>query len=44
MRFCVLGSGSKGNATYLESGETSILIDAGMSGIELAEKTLSHRC
>jgi phosphoribosyl 1,2-cyclic phosphodiesterase len=40
MKFCVLGSGSKGNATYLESGETSILIDAGMSGVEL-EKRLS---
>jgi len=38
MRFCVLGSGSKGNATYLESGGTSILIDAGMSGIELQKR------
>jgi phosphoribosyl 1,2-cyclic phosphodiesterase len=38
MRFCVLGSGSKGNATYVESGETSILIDAGMSGIELQKR------
>lgn len=38
MRFCVLGSGSKGNATYLESGETRILIDAGMSGIELQRR------
>ena len=38
MKFCVLGSGSKGNATYLESGETSILIDAGMSGIELQRR------
>lgn len=38
MKFCVLGSGSKGNATYLESGETSILIDAGMSGIELQKR------
>jgi len=41
MRFCVLGSGSKGNATYLESGETSILIDAGMSGIELQRRLSS---
>ena len=38
MRFCVLGSGSKGNATYLESGGVSILIDAGMSGIELQKR------
>ena len=40
MKFCVLGSGSKGNATYLESGGTNILIDAGMSGKEL-DKRLS---
>jgi phosphoribosyl 1,2-cyclic phosphodiesterase len=38
MKFCVLGSGSRGNATYFESGETSILIDAGMSGIELQKR------
>ena len=40
MKFCVLGSGSKGNSTYVSSGGTNILIDAGMSGIEL-EKRLS---
>jgi phosphoribosyl 1,2-cyclic phosphodiesterase len=38
MKFCVLGSGSKGNATYLESGKTRILIDAGMSGKELQRR------
>lgn len=38
MRFSVLGSGSKGNATYLEAGDTAILIDAGMSGIELQRR------
>jgi phosphoribosyl 1,2-cyclic phosphodiesterase len=38
MKICVLGSGSKGNATYIESGETRILIDAGMSGIELQRR------
>lgn len=38
MRFCVLGSGSRGNATYLESNGTAILIDAGMSGIELRKR------
>ena len=38
MKFCVLASGSKGNATYLESGDTRILIDAGMSGIELQRR------
>ncbi len=38
MKFCVLGSGSKGNATYLEAEGTTILIDAGMSGIELQRR------
>ncbi len=38
MRFCVLGSGSKGNCTYVESGETAILIDAGFSGVEIARR------
>ncbi len=32
MRFCVLASGSKGNATFVESGTTRLLIDAGLSG------------
>jgi len=41
MKFCVLGSGSKGNATYIESGGTGILIDAGMSGIELQKRLSS---
>jgi phosphoribosyl 1,2-cyclic phosphodiesterase len=38
MKFCVLGSGSRGNATYLESGRTRILIDAGMTGKELQRR------
>ena len=38
MKFCVLGSGSRGNATYLEAEGTAILIDAGMSGIELQRR------
>lgn len=38
MRFCVLGSGSKGNATFVEAGATRILIDAGFSGIEVARR------
>jgi len=41
MKFCVLGSGSRGNATYLESGGTAILIDAGMSGKELEKRLAS---
>ncbi len=38
MRFCVLGSGSKGNATLVESGTTSLLIDAGFSGKEITRR------
>ncbi|MBW2466665.1 MAG: MBL fold metallo-hydrolase [Deltaproteobacteria bacterium] len=38
MKFCVLASGSKGNSTYLDSGEVRILIDAGLSGIELQRR------
>lgn len=39
---CTLASGSKGNATYITDGETSILIDAGLSGIEI-ERRLASR-
>lgn len=39
---CVLGSGSKGNATYLSDGTTSILIDAGLSGAELQKRMESR--
>lgn len=38
MRFCVLGSGSKGNCTYVEAGGTALLIDAGFSGIEVERR------
>lgn len=31
MKFCVLASGSKGNMTYIETEDTKILIDAGIS-------------
>jgi len=31
MEFCVLASGSKGNCTYVASGETAILLDLGLS-------------
>ena len=41
MRVCVLGSGSSGNCTYVASGTTAILVDAGLSGratgVRLAE-------
>ena len=32
MRFSILGSGSRGNSVFIESGKTGILIDAGFSG------------
>jgi len=38
MRFCVLGSGSRGNSTYVEAGSTRILIDAGFSGVEVQRR------
>ncbi|MEW5910124.1 MAG: MBL fold metallo-hydrolase, partial [Thermodesulfobacteriota bacterium] len=34
----VLGSGSKGNAIYVSDGVTSILVDAGLSGIEVERR------
>jgi phosphoribosyl 1,2-cyclic phosphodiesterase len=38
MQFSVLGSGSKGNATYIGAGTTAILIDGGFSGIEIQRR------
>ena len=38
MKFCVLASGSKGNATYIDAGEVRVLIDAGMSGVEMQRR------
>jgi len=35
---CVLASGSRGNATYISDGQTTILIDAGLSGIEIQRR------
>ncbi len=36
MQFSVLGSGSRGNCVFIESGSTAILIDGGFSGKEIA--------
>lgn len=41
MRFSVLGSGSRGNAIFIESGRTAILIDAGFSGKEIQNRLRS---
>lgn len=38
MRFSVLGSGSSGNATLVSSGPTHVLVDAGLSGRQLARR------
>jgi len=42
LSICILASGSRGNAIFVSSGSTSILIDAGLSGIEI-ERRLKHR-
>lgn len=38
MRVCLLASGSKGNAVFIESGETRLLIDAGLSAREISSR------
>jgi phosphoribosyl 1,2-cyclic phosphodiesterase len=38
MRFCVLASGSQGNACYIETGRTRILVDAGLSCREVVRR------
>ena len=37
LTFCSLFSGSSGNATYISGGKTGILIDAGLSGRQIAD-------
>ena len=38
MRICLLASGSKGNSLLVESGQTRLLIDAGLSARELRKR------
>lgn len=38
MKITVLASGSKGNATYLETSKTKILIDAGISMLQIKSR------
>lgn len=39
---CLLASGSKGNAIYVSDGDTAILVDAGLSGIEIERRMASR--
>jgi phosphoribosyl 1,2-cyclic phosphodiesterase len=36
LRICLLASGSKGNALYLETGDTRVLVDAGLAARDIA--------
>lgn len=38
MRFCILGSGSKGNAALVEQGRTRLMVDCGFSARELERR------
>lgn len=39
---CVLASGSKGNCSFISDGDTSLLIDAGLSGVEIERRLAVH--
>ena len=38
LEFCVLASGSKGNAIHVSDGVTAVLVDAGLSGVEIQRR------
>jgi phosphoribosyl 1,2-cyclic phosphodiesterase len=38
LSLCMLASGSKGNSIYISDGQTSILLDAGLSGVEIERR------
>jgi len=38
MKVCILASGSSGNATYVASGATAMLVDAGLSARQIAQR------
>ncbi len=38
MKICLLASGSKGNAVYIETGGTRLIIDAGLSATEILKR------
>ncbi len=39
---CMLASGSKGNCIYMSSGNTTVLFDAGLSGVEIERRMKSR--
>ena len=41
LSICMLASGSKGNAIYISDGTTAVLLDAGLSGIEIERRMKS---
>lgn len=38
MRLCLLASGSKGNCLFVETGDTKLLVDAGLSATEICSR------
>src|SRR4029077_2339832 len=40
VQLTILGSGSSGNCAYLETAETRLLIDAGLSGRQIRQRLL----
>ncbi|MBO4666794.1 MAG: MBL fold metallo-hydrolase [Bacilli bacterium] len=38
MKFCVLGSGSSGNMTYIEAGNTKLVVDCGISLLDACKR------
>jgi phosphoribosyl 1,2-cyclic phosphodiesterase len=43
IRICMLASGSKGNSIYISHRNTAILIDAGLSGVEIERRMASRQ-
>lgn len=39
MEFCIIGSGSRGNMTYIKTASTKILLDAGISLLDAKKRT-----